>query len=214
MGRMNLFRWSGVSFFFLFGFSALGHPVAYKGSLVLHTENMADHTRLHSSYSLSHRFSFGLSYERATYRGSDAEFVYPHLSFLVKRWNFPDAQSNIYLTGYGGPRFYEGRSAAFFGWSGQVDYETRRIFLAARSDLKSSQQEIQFRSYSIKGGVAPHLASFEELQTWMLVQVSYRDHLDQRLSIGPVLRFFYQNVFWEIGATFRGDLLVNTMVHF
>ena len=66
----------------------------------------------------------------------------------------------------------------------------------------------------VRVGLSPVKALFENLQTWFIVKGMVIQNVEDRVMITPMLRFFYQNVLWEMGSSTRGDWMLNLMVHY
>jgi hypothetical protein len=62
-------------------------------------------------------------------------------------------------------------------------------------------------------GFSPFKADFNSLQSWAMLQLWSDPVTSQELKVTPLLRFFYQNVLWEMGASTKGDMMLNLMVH-
>ena len=63
-------------------------------------------------------------------------------------------------------------------------------------------------------GLAPYLANFDELNSWILLRVRAND-TDFRDPVTIVMiRFFYKNFLWEVGQDFNGNSHLNFMIRF
>jgi hypothetical protein len=47
-----------------------------------------------------------------------------------------------------------------------------------------------------------------------MLQGMYMPKVDRTLTITPLVRFFYQNILWEMGSSTRGEWMLNLMVHY
>ena len=83
-------------------------------------------------------------------------------------------------------------------------------------------------------GMAPYVGGMDELQTWLIVQLDARPPYYYRseaepldlvaarsyalppnlLEVTPLMRFFYKNVLWEMGASIRGQFFTSLMLHY
>ncbi len=61
---------------------------------------------------------------------------------------------------------------------------------------------------------APYIAGMNSLQAWMILKLDYFKENDRNLWITPMMRFFYKNVLWEIGANQQGEFLLTLMTHY
>ena len=88
------------------------------------------------------------------------------------------------------------------------DWETRNLYVAG----KYLQFHDTFFS-QVRFGISPRKASFEELQTWFMLQGMVVRDIQDTVMITPMLRFFYHNVLLEMGSSTRGDWMLNLMIH-
>jgi hypothetical protein len=195
-----------MKFFLLFVFPLLAsaHPVIYQGGIALSHMSMRDLTDAQANYSFTSRWAAGGSYWRLENpQGQERELYLAKLNHLLFRHNGESSQANIYLhAGYGD------------GWLGGVeaDWETRRYFVGIK-ELHLGQREFDTDIWVARLGYSPAEAPFEQLQTWVMLQAWHDRFSAAETKVGPLLRLFYHNVLWELGATFKGDLMLNLMVH-
>ncbi|TAF42209.1 MAG: hypothetical protein EAZ65_03810 [Verrucomicrobia bacterium] len=95
----------------------------------------------------------------------------------------------------------------------RADYETRRIYAAFDSKLVGSA-DLARDVTSVSLGVAPYQAEFEELNTWLIVQLEHIGGMDDALTIIPKIRLFQGRHFLEIGCSLDGDPQLSFMMHF
>lgn len=181
------------------------------------TENQEDSINWQVSYSLRHWFSLGVdyAYDNMTPTEPAKNYVLARANYLVKRWNAPDSQGNIYIYGGGGALEQGGEKDTAWLYGLDADWETRKIYTAAKAQfLDSSDTQLQ-SMYQARLGIAPYVTSFDKLHTWVIAQIQYYpEAYDEKWRVGPVMRFFIDNVLWEMGVTSRGSWTFNTMVHF
>ena len=88
-------------------------------------------------------------------------------NLLAKRWNLPGAQANVFVwggLGHATGNDFAGRTLARnVGF--QVDYETRRVYSALRSDLQESDR-FSHRIDTLQLGLAPYEHDYDTLATW------------------------------------------------
>lgn len=195
----------------LFSFGAIAHPVIYQDGWALSSSNMPDYSNNYVMYSFTNRFAVGVDHWRFTKDDENNETGLLKLNHLLWRRNGEDSQANVYLHGGVGIEDQEWdqkqtRGAYLLGAEG--DWETRTLY--------TSFKYYQFKDTSVtqgRVGFSPKIADFNSLQTWFMVQGMLIDDLEETVMITPMLRFFYQNVLWEIGSSTRGDWMLNLMVH-
>lgn len=205
-----------IRFLFLFcAFAgvAQAHPVAYDGARQWMTGVSGDAYNFEFYHSYSTRTAWGL-HAMAFDRPENDGFAALQHNWLLKRWNLPEAQANVYAGVGAGVAKREGTSAepagvGFF----RADYETRRVYAAF--ETKGMTSEAFNRGIvGAEAGFAPYLAEFDELNTWIILQAKHTSGMEDEFSLIPKLRFFKNNVFVEVGATHRGKPVASLMIHF
>lgn len=192
---------------------AAAHPVAYEGARQFITGVSGKSANLEFYQSYTARTAWGL-HAMAFERDEDDGFVALQHNWLLERWNLSDAQANIYAGVGAGAAKREGESAgpAAVGYF-RADYETRRIYTAI--DVKAMASEpFQRVVAGAEAGFAPYLARFDQLNTWFIVQVKHVSGMEDDYDIIPKVRFFKDNIFLELGASHRGELVASFMIHF
>jgi hypothetical protein len=193
--------------------TAVAHPVAFEGAyqLMLGTSDSVQTFEIYHSY--SPRAAVGLHAMR--FEGEDDEyFAGIQHNWLLKRWNLPSAQANIYAglgAGLAGETGY-GVSPAGIGFF-RADYETRRVFTATDAKWVESS-DISRGIFSATAGIAPYKAEFDQLNTWLMLQAKHVTGMENTLDIILKVRFFNGPYFLELGSTLEGKPVVNFMIHF
>lgn len=210
--------------------SVAAHPVSFEGAyqLMLGGTDSMQNFELYHSY--TQKTAFGLHAMR--FEGHSGDLYLPNHpghggshgeddlyaglqhNWLLKRWNLPDAQANVYLGVGAGVAKEEGDSwsPAGLGFF-RADYETRRIFTAFETKLVGSE-DVSRGVTSASIGFAPYKAEFEQLNTWLILQLEHVSGMEDDLAIIPKIRLFKGNYFLELGYSLEGAPLVNFMVHF
>lgn len=200
----------------LFTFPAYSHPVIFEGGTVLSSANMGDFSDNQLLYSYSSKWAAGLNHWSFRKEHKNTEFALVRLNHLLKRFNGPDSQANIYLLSGIGlvDSEFEKRDTreAYFGGV-ELDWETRTLFAALKHYQFSSPGLMDLGMTQARVGFSPVERGFNELQTWFMLQGMYTPELNRTVSVIPLLRFFYHNVLWEMGSSTRGEWLLNIMVH-
>lgn len=212
---MNLFSlfcagWVGVA-----GYSAeaWAHPVAFRGS----TGIMAYQSRAVSDWEINHSLTtwFAPSVQRLRFTEGTgrADVHLAKANFLAKRWNGRDHQANLYLQLGAGPSTLSGARRAAYALGGVADIENRRLYFLTQAMWLRSGVGTEMTEWKVRGGFAPYVVDFEQLHTWLILEAHRKSMGDRRVEIVPYLRFFYQNVLWELGASARGDMHLNFIIH-
>jgi hypothetical protein len=170
------------------------------------------------TYSFSRNAAIAARVMRMSMPGGDSQIYLPQMDYLVSRWNENNSQANIYVYGGFGALQSYSLGSGQLGYAGaagaEADIESRKYFLMGKVEgmLPSIGQNL----LSVMGriGIAPYEAEFNELASWLMIQLEYHPALTRIYVITPLVRFFYRNVLFETGVSFQGDYLLNFMVHF
>lgn len=142
--------------------------------------------------------------------------TYARANFLAKRWNMPGAQANVFVWGGLGNATgndFEGNELAR-NVGAQVDFETRRVYGAFRSDLNESDR-FSHRIDTLQLGWAPYAHDYDTLATWFVVQGRrYTGDLADGTETALLVRFFKGGTWVEVGATTDGKLQAMAMFNF
>lgn len=196
------------------GFNASAHPVAYQGATGVMTWNQSFLSDYWITYSFRPDAAIAARAMRMEMDGKEYVVAFPQLDYLVKRWNAPDYQANVYA--YGG--FGGAKLAEKYGRAGQVgmeaDAESRKYFIMGKWESMWSNLTDPFEHGEFRLGVAPYEAEYTELASWLMVQFQYHPSLSPKFLITPLYRAFYKGFLWESGVSVRGDWMFNFMFHF
>lgn len=182
------------------------------------SENRDHQNEFMAAYTFDRLISAGV--HLASYRddqGDNFALGMPMTSILAFRDNEAGRQTNLYLgVGIGGLLNHDVRaekvnkaqvaSALFV----DADTETRAWYGAFRLEkVRGGDQDLSY--FRLRGGVAPFLAEFSSLHTWIILQADY-DLWRKQGKLSPMLRFFFQNVLWELGSSLNGAFQFNWTV--
>lgn len=148
--------------------------------------------------------------------GRKRDIRYLRVNFLPKRWNFESAQANVFVWGgIGTAELSERRGSVFAQNVGaQFDYETRRVYLSAKTDLQRSEA-FSHRIDTVQVGWAPYAHDYDTLAVWLLVQGRrYSGNLYAGTESAVLLRLFKANKWVEAGVTNDGKLQAMFMFNF
>jgi hypothetical protein len=192
-------------------------PVSYPGGWTVMQFNDASQYTLLTHYSLTARTALG--YRAAWMR--DAEYQVHALqgNHLLKRWNRPEAQANIYLkSGLGiavDSRGKHERSTEPYAFSGvSLDWENRRWFVMYENSYRSAGDFEEDFSQSATLGLAPYVGEYGDLHTWLMVKTEHQPGQDDNVMVTPFVRFFKGTWLWEVGVSDQGDVLFNWIKRF
>jgi hypothetical protein len=190
--------------------SRASKPINWADGWLVSTMNDQDATLNHVTYSLSGKTGVAIRADRFFADDSTLAGVQAHR--LLKRWNFEDAQGNIYVTAGAGAAFAGGwEKPAIFGGV-MADYETRRFFLLYENDLAYAGNVMKFHWHCGRVGWAPYKADYDKIQPWLMLKADYRSDQPHKKTLTPMVRLFTPNWMFEAGVSTRGKPMLNLMI--
>ena len=169
------------------------------------------------SYTTNARTAFGVTWEY--WREDDWQFYGLQANRLLKRWNFPDAQANIYAFGavggaYSTSGLNEGdwKPAGFIGF--EADVEDRRFYASYEARLYEAGSIDGFFMQKARIGIAPYIADFNETHLWLLLQVDHYPESHDPVEFTAFVRVFRGNYWAEAGVSDTGEPLFNLTIQF
>lgn len=191
---------------------AHAHPVTFKGGTMLKSMFREDMSENSVTYSFHRAFAVGAEMDRLLLGEQDTSWLLAEFNVLLKRWNMEEGQANVYLSTGAGSVLVHDYSEGAGKASLQVDYETRQFYtLAQYSRWFSETFDSQYYVYRI--GMAPFKAGYNDLNVWAILQTDYNKDMRKNVQVTPFLRFYYKNILWELGSSFRGNFYGQFMVH-
>lgn len=196
---------------------AEARPVSYEDAWTLIGEHDREMSAVWAHYTPHRRYSVG--YRGEWRRADDMVFHGAQLTWLANRWFAPDSQGNLYLFGAGGLAYgvdgnpMDTTPAASAGL--MADWETRRVFVSYAARGFAATDGTAKATQAARVGVAPYVANFGELHTWLMVQVDHSPTRDTPVGVTPLVRLFHGPVLFELGWTVNADKpLVNFTYRF
>jgi hypothetical protein len=170
--------------------TALAAPMGYKDSWMVMGDLSPNWRESFVNYALTPRDAIGPSL--LTMRSDDgmrtrdvAEFTYTR---LLKRWNLPHAQANVWFVGglgaVRGNDFAGTRTIATPGV--QVDYETTRFYVSAFTRLYRAQG-LNHDYGAARIGFSFYEADYDEVQPWLVLEARRMKALSEQTEITPML---------------------------
>ena len=193
--------------FLLLTASAHARPISYPEGWTVMTQNNWEKNRLHLHYSPTINYSVGVVTER--FRTTEQKNYNFQLNNLLFRKNTLRSQANIYaMTELGLARENTTEFNKTFRLAG--DWETRRYFTSYSASLRHAGK-IDNGSFHQKArvGIAPYLAEFGSLHTWLMLQVEHHPEQDSEVRFSPLVRFFKGQFLLELGVDSEKDFLFN-----
>ena len=201
----------------VFAFTAQAGPMGFKDSVMSMGDFGPNWQETFTNYALTPRDAIGAGVLRM--RSDDEqrtrEVVDINYTRLLKRWNLPEAQANVWLqTSLGvvkGNDFSGTRTLVSPGI--QVDYETTRIYLAANARLYRAKG-INHDYASLRAGFSFYEVDYDEVQPWFIVEARRMRGLSDKTEITPMLRLIHNRYFVEAGVNNAKQARFNFMYIF
>jgi len=188
-------------------------PISYVGGTMVMQENDETGHTLSVDYTIDPKHSLGFYAKKET-GGKEFTTYTPELNYLVKRWNLPEGQGNIFSSsGVGVARYHDDNK--FAAWTGILaDYETRRIFTSYETRFMYADDIETSVWQRARIGVAPYKGDYNDLHTWLMLQVDHHPAKDETIVVTPLIRFFYGTNLAEAGVSNNGDVMFNWVLQF
>lgn len=208
---------------FLWPWATVAKPISFQdGSTLMYEYGAGTMQEVQGFYAPRYWLSAGAGYLRieADDDAFSRDITYARLNYLVKRWNLPAAQGNVFVYGgVGGARGSDFEGTAFVENIGvQADYETRRLYGSLKADYLHSTS-FAHRIDTLQLGVAPYEHDYDEVATWFVLQArDYTGGIYDGIETAALLRLFqayrWGSVWFEGGVTNDGKLQSMIMFNF
>lgn len=191
----------------------LARPVSYPGGITFMQMNDMDSNNLHIHYSPTAKYSIG--YKGEYWRDAEWQFHGAQLNNLLKRWNKPASQANVYLKSGVGIVESDNTDTEVGVYTGvSLDWEDRRYFAYYENRLYKAGSIERFFMQKARVGIAPYIGDYGDLHTWLMVQVDHIPEKDDPITVTPLIRLFKSEYLTEIGVSEDGDALINFVIRF
>ncbi len=192
-------------------------PVSYPGGVTAMVMNNPDSNSVHLHYSPTAKYSLG--YKGEYWRDGEYTIQAVQMNNLLKRWNKPASQANIYLkSGVGvaysdkGAFDHETEPAFYTGLA--ADWEDRRFFTSYENRFTEAGDIDDFFMQSARVGVAPYIGEYGDIHTWLMLQVDHQPEAEDKVTVTPLVRFFKGVHLVEAGMNNNGELLFNYVIRY
>ncbi len=146
-------------------------------------------------------FGAGGIWMRSDSKRITREFAEVNYTRLVRRWNEPHSQANIWFVGGAGPvrgNDFDGtRTMLAPGLS--VDWETTRLYVSATARLYRAQG-INHDYAAVRAGFSFYEVDYDQTQPWLVVEARRMRVLSDETEITPMLRLIHSRYFVELGV--------------
>lgn len=152
------------------------------------------------NYAPSIRHAFGIEVIRMSGRHEQVTTMTGiNYTGLLKRWNMPSAQANIWIMGSVGEA--NGKYTGFaYSPSLQFDYETTRVYFLAKARLMRAHH-MNNDVAAIQAGFSFYETGFDETQPWFVMEVKTTRNFNPHVQVTPALRLINKDYFLELGVT-------------
>jgi hypothetical protein len=190
-------------------------PMGFKESVMAMGDFGPNWREAYVNYALTARDAIGVS---ATWMRSDDHTVVREVdeityTRLLRRWNLPHAQANVWFIGGVGALHRDGQSRTMITPGVQVDYETTRVYFAATQRLYRAEG-INHDFSSLRAGFSFYEAAYDATQPWLIVEARRMRGLNDQTEVTPMLRFINKNYFVEAGVSTQRQGRFNFMYIF
>ena len=159
------------------------------------------------NYTVTPKFAVGVQHEY--FRDSETNMDAATLDILLKRWNGPDSQANLYLKSGAGVAYGNDQTdpATYTGL--EIDWENRRFFTLYENRFLWADDQEKFIKHKARLGVAPYIGDYGSVHTWLMLQADYDAGEKDDFSLTPLVRFFKGTDLIEAGYNLDRGLLLN-----
>ena len=200
--------WSLLTISLSASLAAQAAPMGFKDSWMTMGDFSKTYRELTANYALTPRDAIGLTstYMQANDRSQSQinnELTYTR---LVRRWNMPEAQANIWFIG----GVSETRGSYFSGAKAtvspgfQADYETTRLYSSVNARIYMADG-ITNNVVSARAGFSFYEANYDETQPWLIVEARRMPMVSTDYEVTPMLRLIHKRFFLEAGANLHGQ---------
>lgn len=175
------------------------------------------------NYAITPRDAFGVSatYMRADDKSKSRTLEELTYTRLLKRWNAPHAQANLWFQGGIGALQGENERVGeddkfdkFVYTPGvQFDYETTRIYFQATHRLYRAS-DLNHDYTSVRAGFSFYESDYDKTQPWLILEARNMNGLSEKIEVTPMLRLINKSYFIEAGVNNSREPRFNFMYIF
>jgi hypothetical protein len=175
------------------------------------------------NYAITPRDAFGLSatYMRADDKSKSRTLEEVTYTRLLKRWNAPHAQANLWFQGGVGALQGEDKlvgenrdfDKVMITPGVQFDYETTRIYFQAAHRLYRAS-DINHDYTAVRAGFSFYESDYDKTQPWLILEARNMNGLSEKIEVTPMLRLINKSFFVEAGVNNSREPRFNFMYIF
>lgn len=192
--------------------AAQARPITYPGGWSLMTMNDMDVNNVQAYYTPDPKYSFGWRHDY--WRGPKANMDAAQLNYLIKRWNMPASQGNLYFKGGAGVAYEDGESEAAVYGGIAADWEDRRYYVSYSNEFLTAGDIHKKTAHTARIGITPYIGDSGDLHTWLMLQADYDPQKDDDFSVTPLVRLFKGTTLGEAGVNLDGGVYFHLMQTF
>lgn len=195
----------------------ISRPISYQGGWTIMQKNDFNRHSFHSHFSPSVNYSIG--YRVEYWRKKEWTFQGLQLNYLLKRFNKPNSQANLYFKNALGfalsdyknldnniePNIFSG--VAF-------DWENRQLFFSYENRINYNYTIDRFLVQKTRIGFAPYIGKYGDLHTWIMLQAEHMSRGKKRIVYTPMIRVFKGDYLAEFGLSNHKDIMFNFIKRF
>jgi hypothetical protein len=183
-------------------------PMGFKDSWMTMGDFSKTYRELTANYALTPRDAIGVTSTYMQTNNHSQSQINNELTYtrLIKRWNMPEAQANIWFIGGVGEttgNYFSGTKATISPGI-QADYETTRLYASANARIYIADG-ITNNIVSARTGFSFYEANYDETQPWLIVEARRMSMVSDAYEVTPMLRLIHNRFFVEAGANFHGQ---------
>jgi hypothetical protein len=183
-------------------------PMGFKDSWMTMGDFSKTYRELTANYALTPRDAIGVTSTYMQTNNHSQSQINNELTYtrLIKRWNMPEAQANIWFIGGVGEttgNYFSGTKATVSPGI-QADYETTRLYASANARIYIADG-ITNNIVSARTGFSFYEANYDETQPWLIVEARRMSMVSDAYEVTPMLRLIHNRFFVEAGANFHGQ---------
>lgn len=183
------------------------HPVIFKGGKVIWLTDSPDITDIRFGKTFTKKFYSGVRV--FNYKDSDQSYITSNNNLLIKRWNGPSYQANIYGLSSIGVNIDSKKSMYNVGL--HSDWENRRFMVMHMIEYCSFNESTM---NSVRLAFTPKITDYRGTAVWLIAQYSNNSFDNKNNeSIMPVIRILKRNYLVEFGANSK-ETFLTLMTHF
>ncbi len=213
-----------------FGFAK---PIAYADGTTFMHERDRNSLQTELFYAPAYWWSIGLAQSemQSDDKLRQTEASYAQVNFLLKRWNLPGAQGNIFasfgsgivnstkesVVGLAHPGHTIAQRAQYSEngnrFAIQGDYETRQFYSSVKVDVQQTPLFFE-RTDTGQIGFSPVAHDYDDLAVWFIAQVRKYRGMNDKTEAGAFIRLFKRNIWVEIGMNERRKSQMMLMINY